>query len=117
MRKIIDFIFHGETFVSEEGLESFLENAKDLQFEGLSAAITTNKSLEELINDSDTNEENPSKNTVIKSEPHEPIEPQMVEVQVEFPDDPLDDGKKVRITEREGGSNMSDDPKFPFLED
>jgi len=44
MRKIINFIFHGEIFVTEEELESFLENAKDLEVKGLSAATHINKS-------------------------------------------------------------------------
>jgi len=43
MRKIIDFIFHGEIHVPEEELEAFLENAKDLEFEGLSTATPTDK--------------------------------------------------------------------------
>ena len=63
MRKIIDFIFHGEIFVSEEGLESLLENAKDLEFKGLSVATNTDKSAD----GSEKNIEDARPSTIIKT--------------------------------------------------
>ena len=44
MKKMIDFIYNGETCVPEHDLESFLSNANDLELKGLSESPPTNES-------------------------------------------------------------------------
>ena len=137
MRKIIDFIFHGEICVFEEELDAFLETAKDLEFNGLSAATPIEKSaniLEENIKDATTS-------TIIKTIKSEPqvseaeawavelwetnvdkvhsdskLNTQMNYVDVKkahFPVDPLNDGNKVRI---EPSSNDIKKTEVPYIE-
>jgi len=83
MRKMIEFIYHGEVHVPEEELDCFLSNANDLQLKGLTEQLPVNKSPEMSPNKNNRNIEDIG----IQSTPSKPdSEKNYIDsVEVEYP--------------------------------
>ena len=88
MRKMIEFIYHGEVHVPEQDLDCFLSNANDLQLKGLSEQLPVNESTKSSPNKTSKNieEQSPSTTTKPGSERN-----YSNSVEVEYPDEYTND--------------------------
>merc|ERR1719445_1710860 len=106
MKKMIDFIYNGETFVPEQDLELFLSNAHDLKLKGLTQTSSTKETRTE--NSHDNTEDHEGEETAVKLD----SEMDYITPEVEYENDYEDNEQ----TEDDSIVNGADDLEISIVE-